>query len=246
MNATNLFHEMYEAIAQSPRLRKTGDLMSPQKNETVEAAPFLKFIMRDVANNVVRVRPLNELWAAANTFHFFANTEYAAPLRKYNARECDRFLTGDQWKGAYGAIAMGQIGWCYDKLNADTTSRRAFVSMGEMLPEDINRPACWNNLHFMVVDGKLSMHVYQRSLNLWNVMPYDCIVLTNILSMLAHKLDLPIGELHWTVGSLHMMTGTTRSFEGITDARESMLFNPRLLDDPMACRAALEHVQDFL
>lgn len=247
IDATQVFYNMYNATHLNPRIRKSRDLCSPQKSTTTEAEPFRQFLLTDVTKNVVRCKPINELWAAANTLHFFADTEYAAPLRKYNAKECDRFLTDDQWIGAYGAIAMRQIRWCIAKLKSNPDTRRAFVSMGEMFPEDINRPACWNNLHFLIVDDKLSMHVYQRSLNLWHVMPYDVIVLTNILNMVASVVGIQVGTMHWTVGSLHMLT--TADYQGFsldTSIRETMLFDPLLLIEPNACKSALEHVQDFL
>lgn len=245
-DVTDMFGTMLNQINRGMIPRKSEDASSPQQKETLEAEPFQKFILGDIAQNFVRSKPIDELWAAANVFHFFADTEDARELQKYNPEQCKKFLTTDgQWIGAYGAIAMRQIWWCVEKLKANRHTRRAFVSMGEMFPEDVNRPSCWNNIHFLYSETELHMHVYQRSLNVWGVMPYDCLVLTNILNFVAAQTGLNAGELHWTVGSLHVVPGFEIKF-GYKNDRKSMMFAPNLLADPTKCLKALENVKEYL
>src|SRR5690348_13343600 len=98
--------------AMSADFRRTvTDSMSPNRDDTVEGLPFRTYRLDTVESNVVTVRDIDRRWAYANLLHFFARTEDASDLLKYN-RHARRFLTGGRWTGAYGAIAMPQIGDC--------------------------------------------------------------------------------------------------------------------------------------
>lgn len=203
--ATTVFDRMVQDAKTSGITRRVTDRTSPMQKQVLEAPFGTTYVITEVSHNVVRSKSIDLKWATANTLHFFAGTEEAGVLRQYN-EHADRFLTGDRWIGAYGAIAMPQIRDCCKLLRSDPQSRRAVVSMGGYNPEecDINRPACWNMLHFMANGSKLDMLVYQRSLNIVNVMPYDAIVLTNVLIYVALETHMDIGSLYWTVGSAHM------------------------------------------
>lgn len=245
-DATELFDSMIEQIRRGQYVRQSEDASSPQQRSTLEAAPFQKFVLLNPRRNFVRCKPVDDVWAAANTLHFFADTEEASILRKYNPRQCDKFLTSDgRWIGAYGAIAMRQIRWCIEKLKQNRWTRRAFVSMGEGHPEDVNRPACWNHIQFLYWNGALHMHVFQRSLNLWNVMPYDCVVLTNVLNVVSELTDTLLGSLEWTIGSLHVVPGFDIRHDYVS-SREQMIFSPRMLSEPDTCKFALNHVENYI
>lgn len=236
--ATDLFLDMHAAVLSYKLVRVTEDPVSPGGGTWVEAAPFSKFTLSDACENAVECRKFDRRWAIANALHFFSATEEADVLRQYNER-ADRFLTGAKWVGAYGAIAVPQIARCIGQLRQHPATRRAIVSMGE-LPEapDINRPACWSFLHFMLGTAGLEMHVYQRSLSLFGVMPYDVVVLSNVQRFVAGAISAPCGTLHWTVGSLHCRVGD--AVDGKAESCGGSLLLPyELMACPLACTAAL-------
>jgi hypothetical protein len=191
--------------------------------------------------NLIDVRPVNRMWAIAYTLHFFTGVEDAEVLLKYNPL-ASQFLHNGKLKGAYGAMAMPQLRRCIAHLSKHRQSRRAVVQFGE-LPEhtDINRPACITSLHFMLHSGALCMHVYQRSLNLYGVMPYDCILLSNIHAWVASQLYELIGRLVWTVGSLHAKDGDRAGEPSMEGRHRSLLLPTELLSDGATCVAALEN-----
>lgn len=205
-NATELFIAMKSAVDSEAAERTTSD--GPQASLTLEAKPGCSFVLRSPDHNVPACKSVDLRWAAVNTLHFFAATEDASTLLQYN-EHARRFLTGDRWLGAYGVKAVPQLELCVRKLKADPHSRRAIVNMEGLENEDINRPHCWSCLHFLTYRGRLDMLVYQRSLNLFGVMPYDCVVLTNVHRHVAHSAGVPVGNLRWTVGSLHYPAGQT-------------------------------------
>jgi len=236
-NASELFREMRVAILRSARTRQVSDGASPQKRETMEATPGRSFTLNDVAHNFVDCRPVDQDWAAANVIHFFADTEDGSTLLAVNKRASE-FIKDGKWEGAYGAIAMPQLRRCVEKLKAYPDTRRAVVSMGGLEHDDANRPACWSYLQFLSSPMGVDMCVYQRSLNLYGVMPYDCILLCNVLHYVASAVDDVPDKLHWCVGSLHAVkTDIKEPVDG--DRNHGMLFKYSVLNSADECRRIL-------
>lgn len=230
-SAIEVYNRMQDDIASARIQRQSGDVASPATGVYEEAEFGSQYIL-DVHYNVV----LCDLrWAHANVLHFFADTEEAGILRSYNVH-ADRFLTGDKWVGAYGPIAMRQIRLCIEKLQKSIHSRRAIVSMGETVEHDtINSPACWSNLHFLYQREKLHLHVYQRSLSM-SVMPYDAVLLTNILKYVSWNLLVQVGQVHWTIGSLHRKVG---AIGYATGPMRTALISPYILRSSQSCMQIL-------
>lgn len=242
-NASELFREMLAAVQTNRWRRKSEDPSSPMQEETLEASFGYSFTLHSCEHNLIDCRSTDMRWAIANLLHFFAATEEAEMLPRYNARAA-KFLNNSKFEGAYGAIAMPQIEKCINVLRDRPRSRRAIVSMGGLEHDDVNRPACWSFLHFMTCREGLSMVVYQRSLNLTGVMPYDCIVLTNVLRYVAHFVGIKPGFIRWVVGSLH-----TRVEEKVLTAdgfrHHSIAIDPVFLSQPSACLAVLREPETW-
>lgn len=205
-NASEMFRAMLSAVHVHRYERTTTDAVTAMPKTTVEARPGCVFELRNPQYNLIDCLSIDLRWAAANTLHFFADTEEAGCLPRYNA-VAYKFLTAEQWLGAYGAIAMPGIDQCIALLQASPHTRKAVVQMNGCEEVDINRPACWSHLHFMRGRYGLDLLVYQRSCNLLTVMPYDLVLLTNILAYVAQALQCGIGSLHWSFGSLHHVKG---------------------------------------
>jgi hypothetical protein len=238
-DATALYSFMKSSVAAWNVPRVATDPYSPMQERTYEAEPGSSFQLMHPYKNVVVCRPVDLRWAAANTLHFFGGSEQAASLSLYN-RHAQRFAPDGVWDGAYGAIAVPQLRQCVDLLLRWPQTRRAVVSMGGPELQTINRPACWSFLHFLLGAGGLDLLVYQRSLHLERVMPYDCVLLTNILLYVAGRTALPLGSLRWTVGSLH--SGGVEP-EGELPQRHSLVLPISLLADPRRCLDVLERPQ---
>lgn len=243
MNASELFHLMLTDVQCSKFTRQVTATHSPAQQLLCEAPLARCYVLCNPLHNVMDFREIDRRWAVANTLHFFAATENAAVLPRYN-KHAGRFLTGDRWIGAYGVPAMPQIRCCIEHLRQYPDSRRAIVTMpGLIAGEDINRPACWNMLHFIADHNGLNLIVYQRSLHLTRVAPYDCVVLTNILAFAATLLNVQLGGLIWMLGNVHCelpckWTVGQRHRSWILPATE-------LLADPSSCYQALEEGTNY-
>ncbi len=203
-NATELYIEMVYAIKQCPSLRTATDPSSPCRVEIIEASPGKAFSLRSVEHNLVMCVPVSVVRAKAMVLHLFANTELATPMIKIPeamtslSKVCNRYY----WRGAYGPIIMPQIVKCVKLLREYPNTRRAVVSMLDGRPHSINRPACISCLQFTRYQEELHLVVSQRALRL-DMMPYDCVILTEILRYVSKIIDTPSGALHWYVGNLH-------------------------------------------
>lgn len=233
-NADELHEVMCAAIDCGHFVRVSKDPLSPTTGTTLEAVPGQTFVLTRPLCNLVQRVPVDLRWAKANILHFFTGSEEAGMLRHYN-KHADRFLTGDRWIGAYGAIALPQLHECVKQLIASPFTRRAVVSMGELTPQDINRPACWSFLHLLLGPNGLDLHVYQRSLSM-DVMPYDCALLCTVLRWASLEANLALGALRWTVGSLH----STRTLRGVyPNASSELYIAQNVLNSPELCTEEL-------
>lgn len=203
----------------------------------LEAQPGLSYDWDDFQGNVPACRSVDLKWATANVLHFFADTEHHCNLRDYNSR-ADKFLTGDRWIGAYGAIAMPQVRTCIEKLKKSPGTRRAYVDMGPLAEEDANRPPCWNTVHFLEQGGSLYTMVYQRSLNL-AVMPYDAVVLSNLHKYVAYRTGAHVGTLVWNFGSLHCTEEELGKLRSPVGHRHNLWLGLEYCNRPLLCRDVL-------
>lgn len=203
-NATELYTEMVEAIRRRPTLRTVTDPSSPCKDEIIEAPLGRSFVLRSIEHNLTTCIPVDIRRAKALVLHLYAKTTLATPMAKLPdvlsslSKVSDRYY----WRGAYGPIVMPQIAKCITLLREHPHTRRAVVSLLDGKPHDINRPACISGLQFIQYEDTLHLVATQRALRL-DLMPYDCVILTELLRYVSTRVNRPSGELHWYIGSLH-------------------------------------------
>lgn len=236
--ANGAFLDMVRDIRALGRPRTSADPTSPARNPTVEGPPGRTYTIEDPYSNLVKDKSVDLRWAVANVLHFFAATEEADFLPRYNGR-ADKFLTDGRWVGAYGAIAVPQMHRCRSILSADPESRRAVVMMAGAEELDVNRPSCPSVYHFLRYKDRLHLLVYQRSLNVTGVMPYDAVLYTNMLLVMASWLGWMPGALHWTVGSLHMPASGHESSPRAVH-KPSVVLPVTLLGSPVSCLTMLK------
>lgn len=204
INATELYIEMVSAIKHGPSLRTATDPTSPCQYTIVEAPPGQSFVLWSTEHNLAACVPIDLRKAKALVLHLFANTELATPMIVLPNVETNLSKVMDRlyWRGAYGPIVMPQIAKCITLLRSHPSTRRAVVHVSDGRPHDVNRPACVSFLQFMVYREELYLIATQRSLRL-DMMPYDCVILTELLHYVSRSTGIASGRLHWYVGSLH-------------------------------------------
>lgn len=110
----------------------------------------------------------------------------------------------------YGNENVDQLYKVIEELKRNPNSRRAVVSFWN--PEDCwddtraALPACHAMWQLLILNGKLNLHVYQRSADLFLGVPFNISSYALLLHILSSLLELKPGELRWTGGSIHLYT----------------------------------------
>ena len=117
-------------------------------------------------------------------------------------------IYGKQWRDFGGIDQIQQV---VDMIKNDPNSRRIIVS-GWNVPEieklihDHNKapPPCHTLFQFIVVKGKLSCQLYQRSADAFLGVPFNLASYALLTMMLAQITGLEPGEFIHTFGDLHI------------------------------------------
>jgi thymidylate synthase len=115
-----------------------------------------------------------------------------------------------RWKAADGT-EINQIQNAIDLIKKDPTSRRILVSgwnVGE-IQELIHHhhhapPSCHTVFQFMVINGKLSCQLYQRSADVFLGVPFNIASYALLTMMMAQVTGLEAGEFVHTFGDVHI------------------------------------------
>lgn len=114
---------------------------------------------------------------------------------------------GKQWRDWLGAdgVSHDQISRVIEQIRTDPDSRRLIVSawnVGELGAMALM--PCHAFFQFYVENGRLSLHLYQRSADSFLGVPFNIASYALLAHMVAHQTGLAVGELVWTGGDCHI------------------------------------------
>lgn len=118
----------------------------------------------------------------------------------------EKFTNGDGFHGAYGSRIRHQMLNVATKLQRDSGTRQAIVTLWDPVLDnipDMNDYPCTILLQFEVHDEKLCMNVVMRSNDVYLGLPYDMFQFTQLQLTLARSLGLAWGWYRHTALSLH-------------------------------------------
>lgn len=116
---------------------------------------------------------------------------------------------GKQWRewtiNSDAGETVDQIQQVMDSLKNNPDSRRHIVSAWNVadIPK-MKLPPCHAFFQFYVADGKLSCQLYQRSADMFLGVPFNIASYALLVHMIAHQLDLQVGDFVWTGGDVHI------------------------------------------
>lgn len=134
-----------------------------------------------------------------------------------------------RWEGKNGE-EINQIQNVIDLIHKDPTSRRMLVSgwnVGELQELIKNHhhapPPCHSLFQFMVIDGKLSCQLYQRSADTFLGIPFNIASYALLTHMMAQVTGLGVGDFIHTIGDAHLY------LNHLTQAQEQLTREPKPL-----------------
>ncbi|MCS4485258.1 thymidylate synthase [Gleimia sp. 6138-11-ORH1] len=102
---------------------------------------------------------------------------------------------------------IDQLSQILELVRNDPDSRRMLVSAWNVAELDkMALMPCHSFFQLYVVDGKLSLQIYQRSADLFLGVPFNIASYALLTHMIAQQCDLEVGDLIWTGGDCHIYT----------------------------------------
>ncbi len=100
---------------------------------------------------------------------------------------------------------VDQLSDIIERIKTDPNDRRLIVSAwnpGEL--EEMALPPCHMMFQFFVADGKISLHMYQRSCDMFLGVPFNIASYALLLAMVARETGLTAHECVLTLGDAHI------------------------------------------
>ena len=116
----------------------------------------------------------------------------------------------------------GQLDRAIQELKKNPNSRRAIIvhyDINELERYDSDTP-CNVVLNFTIVDGKLNLTIFARSIDLWFGFCNDQYTFAKLMNKVCFDTNTKLGEMHWFITNLHIYE---RHFDKISPAEVSKI-----------------------
>ncbi len=143
---------------------------------------------------------------------------------------------GKQWRDFGGVDQLQDI---INRIKTNPNDRRIIMTAWNP-PElpDMKLPPCLCFYQFYVVDGKLSLQMYQRSADTFLGVPFDIASSSLLLMMIAQVTGLEVGTFVHTFGDAHIYKNHFRQVE------KQLCRTPKILPK-MRLNPDIKNIEDF-
>ena len=160
-----------------------------------------------------------------------AESDYWKPKAKFPV-DLGR-VYGVQWRHWQkpDGTEVDQLGDIIERIKKDPNDRRLIVSAwnpGEL--EQMALPPCHMIFQFFVANGKISLHMFQRSCDMFLGVPFNIASYALLLEMVAQVTNLKAHECVLTLGDAHIyhdhFDAVTKQLERVPRALPTLWLNP--------------------
>ncbi len=140
---------------------------------------------------------------------YLSGSNKVEDIGKYAKMWYDLSDDGETVNSAYGyrifhKFGFDQLQYCIDKLKKNPYDRQCILHIKEASNKPTKDTPCTCLLQFTCFNGRLNLHTYMRSNDIWLGLPYDMGFFTVLLQIVAKEVGLPVGVYYHTVGDLHL------------------------------------------
>lgn len=167
--------------------------------------------------HIKNLRDETSIWDAWANEEGELETAYGRFWRRYPIPDESEQLVGEAWPDRNhrwvneeedGRITFDQIQYVIDQLNENPKSRRIVVNAWHPANATVSKlPPCHYSFVFNVQDGKLNLHLTQRSGDIALGIPFNIAAYSMITKIIAHQTDLEVGEFAHTIVDAHIYCG---------------------------------------
>lgn len=118
------------------------------------------------------------------------------------------------WEYTYHQRMENQIPWIIEELRRNPDSRRAVVSIRSEDDMETGSPACLQNIHFLIREGKLHCKVLFRSNDATKATYMNAFALIMLQKRIADTLGVGIGSYMHRANSFHVYERDYSMFDG--------------------------------
>ena len=199
---------MQHGIVTAPRNKITKELL--QRTFQIN--------MRQPVLRVER-RQLSYQFMAAEAYWILSGDDTVAGIAPYNTNIVKFSDDGVRFFGAYGPKIVSQLPYVVQKLNEDSMSRQAGLTIWRESPPATKDVPCTVAIFASIRDEKLNIHVFMRSSDLWLGVPYDVFN----FSMLGHYICALLNQTRLTdsfvkPGTLYLTAASSHLYQDNWDA----------------------------
>lgn len=219
------FAEVYEKMRP---LLLNADEVSPRGMKTKEILNG-SFCITNPRSRLVyhKDRKFNLIYAIAESLLLFDSSNEVKYYSFFNQKMYDFSDDGKTLNGCYGKRVNHLISRFVDKLKNDKDTRQAILTIycNDFKSKTKDTP-CTLNLHCMIRNNKLNLHVYMRSNDfIWGTQ-YDVFNFTMFQEVIANELGIDVGEYYHTASSLHVYEQHFEMLENIEKVEQIDFVNP--------------------
>lgn len=193
-------------------LLESNNRVSPRGMDTIEISPVL-IELSNPRNRITSLKSREwKLPLALGELCWNLSSSVNVDFLSYYTKNWELFATDSIIReSCYGnkIFEEGKENSCWNKtkyiLKEDLNSRRAIISLGTNdVPPDSKDVSCISSIQFMIRNGKLNMHVYMRSNDVYWGLPYDVFLFTFLQELMAIELKVPLGSYYHYTASMHV------------------------------------------
>lgn len=193
-----------------------GQKIKPRGKDTLELLHHTVCVDMFLPQLAVPGRLISYKFMAAEALWILSGSNRVREISPYNKNIAKFSDDGSTFYGAYGPRIKEQWAYCLGKLLEDPGTRQSVLTIWRENPPQTKDYPCTVAMNFQIREGKLHLHVFMRSSDVWLGLPYDIFNFTMLaLKMCCDYNDpaneeralvtgIKLGNLYLTMGSSHL------------------------------------------
>lgn len=177
-----------------------GKEVSPRGMKTMEVPQYTVEVDMRYPVLTCPQRKLNYRFMAAEAFWILSGDNTVVGIAPWNANIAKFSDDGEIFHGAYGPRIVDQLPYVVGKLISDRDTRQAVITTWIQKPGASKDIPCTVAFDFKIRDGKLNLHVFMRSSDVWLGLPYDTFNFSMLAALVCTIINTFGGATWETVG----------------------------------------------